>query len=749
MLRFRKQTVRRLQHLQDRAKLEATDDILEFEPFLADETNIMQQKLVIATEQFLRKHWFSLPYQNTITLPLLSESVSGSESMSTGGKKPKTVANILLISLSGGVDSMVISKILHLIKRQQPSLNIVAIVAVHIDYANRPESGREAAYVEEWSRQLQIDCRVRVVNEVTRGITDRDAYEKIARNIRYGTYQECIEDARNGRYLPQDFLEAHAGESVEIRVSGMMFGHHLGDVQENIISNVMRGSSPLYLSGMTETSVTNGVQVWRPLLSYVKEDIYAFSHAYGVPYFKDSTPSWSTRGKLRRQLIPLLLEVYGAGCLTNLSNLAHESDQTRELVHSNLYAPFLNSVRRFPCGLSVNILAYRHQSQCFWREVLKLLMHSMGMSLIRDKAVGNFTERIQRQASQKKLPHMQGKKTKGVDSEADSANDNPHRLQYGWLELRKGFHTFLTIEGDLVIFQDGVLRKNLVVYNVITSKNQSVQRQPSATTSKTSADAGVAINPKEMMNVYLRDMLQHIVHVDACLPVSVVECSPGALPVSFVPMESVPGLIQKEYPDLNAKVSAATGTSTTSLELVYGPWAISMEYLGAVSSSTNPLFGSTPQAHKRPPLPFIGDMLPGTFHYDAHWPLSAGQESLSCVFLKDVIEYLEAYRQATTSSVQELFRVDDDDIVASSAASVASSIASEMTHSSLLKQSLKSLSVDFRFMDVRLRDGLPLLIPFHPSVTSSDSNSMAHLRFVYRYQGRRADEHGSTGCEVH
>lgn len=92
---------------------------------------------------------------------------------------------------------------------------------------------------------------------------------------------------------------------------------------------------------MTETSITNNVTVWRPLLSHTKEEIYAFAHQYGVPYFKDSTPSWSTRGKLRNQLLPLLVEIYGEGCLRNLSNLAMESDQTQILVHTNLYQPFL------------------------------------------------------------------------------------------------------------------------------------------------------------------------------------------------------------------------------------------------------------------------------------------------------------------------------------------------------------------------------------------------------------------------
>ncbi len=60
-----------------------------------------------------------------------------------------------------------------------------------------------------------------------------------------------------------------------------------------------------------------------------------------MPYFKDSTPSWSTRGKLRNQLVPLLIDMYGEGCLRNLSGLAAESDQVRALVADNIYAPFM------------------------------------------------------------------------------------------------------------------------------------------------------------------------------------------------------------------------------------------------------------------------------------------------------------------------------------------------------------------------------------------------------------------------
>ena len=141
-----------------------------------------------------------------------------------------------------GVDSMVLSKICALLQQaaQQQSersnssyssnpsqLTIREIVAIHIDYANRPESSREADYVRSWCDSLGITCKVRVVSEVTRGITDRDAYEKISREIRYSFYQQCLDEVR-------------ARHAAGVAVSGVIFGHHQGDVQENVISNVMR-----------------------------------------------------------------------------------------------------------------------------------------------------------------------------------------------------------------------------------------------------------------------------------------------------------------------------------------------------------------------------------------------------------------------------------------------------------------------------------------------------------------------------
>ena len=47
----------------------------------------------------------------------------------------------------------------------------------------------------------------------------------------------------------------------------------------------------------------------------------------------------------------------------------------------------------------------------------------------------------------------------------------------GWLELRKGYHTFLSPVGELVIVRDNVLRGTLQVMNPATTKNQLQQRR--------------------------------------------------------------------------------------------------------------------------------------------------------------------------------------------------------------------------------------------------------------------------------
>lgn len=137
-----------------------------------------------------------------------------------------------------GVDSMVIAKILSVLYPGQSSSggdcnsqDKSTILGIHIDYANRSESATEAAFVQSWSEQHGIVNYVRRIDEVTRGITGRDDYERIARDLRYGYYKEII-----GQYSTNSTRSCSRVKPLK----AIMFGHHVGDVQENVVSNIMR-----------------------------------------------------------------------------------------------------------------------------------------------------------------------------------------------------------------------------------------------------------------------------------------------------------------------------------------------------------------------------------------------------------------------------------------------------------------------------------------------------------------------------
>lgn len=306
---------------------------------------------------------------------------------------------------------MVILKLLTVVRSHK-----APILCLHIDYANRPESAEEAAFLQSWVDGIRAaghNCslEIRRIDEVSRGHTDRSLYERVTREIRYEMYRNAIRRTGGG---------------------GVMLGHHIDDVRENVVSNVMRGCSAIDLSGMAETGVTEDAVIWRPLLAHPKKTVYDFAHRFGVPYFQDTTPSWSTRGKLRDLLLPLLAEIYGEGFFSNLSALARDSDETKELMQRFVYSPFLSSIERFPCGLIVDTSSYVHHPASFWRVMLKEIMHSHHRGMVRDASVNSFCGRLIRR--------------KELDTKVDE-----------WVELRKGAAVRLSSTGELMVLRQGVL----------------------------------------------------------------------------------------------------------------------------------------------------------------------------------------------------------------------------------------------------------------------------------------------------
>ena len=178
----------------------------------------------------------------------------------------------------------------------------------------------------------------------------------------------------------------------------------------------MKGGSLLDLGGMGVTSIVNGVSIWRPFLAFNKDDVLTFAHTYGVPYFKDTTPHWSTRGHLRNELVPLLSSMYGEGFLRHLSHLASESAQLSQLTNSSLFEPFWKTVEYTPLGAVVDCSKVASLPLFFWKESLKHIAHNLGVGLVPEKSVQTFLTRVN-PASDPKRFKSRGKKKQGDHSQ--------------------------------------------------------------------------------------------------------------------------------------------------------------------------------------------------------------------------------------------------------------------------------------------------------------------------------------------
>ena len=95
---------------------------------------------------------------------------------------------------------------------------------------------------------------------------------------------------------------------------------------------------------MEEDSVIDDVRLFRPLLANEKSDIYYIAHIFEIPYLKDSTPDWSCRGVLRRQIMPKLIDQWGTGIIGNLAEIGKQSKEWDSVVNNFVLEPIYKSI---------------------------------------------------------------------------------------------------------------------------------------------------------------------------------------------------------------------------------------------------------------------------------------------------------------------------------------------------------------------------------------------------------------------
>jgi tRNA(Ile)-lysidine synthetase-like protein len=263
------------------------------------------------------------------------------------------------VSLSGGVDSMVL---LSLLKYKG-----VNVKAVHIIYGNRPESEHEYRLLAEFCSRLGVPLVMYRIQWLRRGECDRQFYEDMTRELRFMVY----------------------------RAIGcpIVLGHIKDDVVENIWTNIAHCHHLGNLKKMEAEEVQLGVRLLRPFLGVEKTDIYRVSGLVGIPYFKNTTPSWSNRGKFREHFHKATIAQYSEGIDKKIIEFSEAIQAQAALLNMLLYDPIYESFKDGTVNIT-NAFKARLDANS-WVGIFEHICHKqLGCARPSTKAVKDFCERL-------------------------------------------------------------------------------------------------------------------------------------------------------------------------------------------------------------------------------------------------------------------------------------------------------------------------------------------------------------------
>jgi len=211
----------------------------------------------------------------------------------------------LLIAVSGGLDSLVLTHLCH-----QTKLNIAL---AHCNFNLRGnESDADEDFVLQLAEDLNLEVFVESFETETYAKERQLSIQMAARELRYAWFKEL---------------------TVQLGFDYLLTAHHADDNLETFLINFSRGSG---LEGLTGIPEINGNLV-RPLLPFSREQIEAYANENNLKWREDSSNASTKylRNKLRHDVIPALKES-NPQLLQNVKNTISFLKESNEIVEDRI-----------------------------------------------------------------------------------------------------------------------------------------------------------------------------------------------------------------------------------------------------------------------------------------------------------------------------------------------------------------------------------------------------------------------------
>lgn len=182
----------------------------------------------------------------------------------------------LAVAVSGGCDSLALTFLLQKFCLEKD----IALTAITINHKMRKESDSEAEELAKLLRNHKINHHILKISQYQ---LPKSNIEANLRNLRY---QLLIEFCQKNQ------------------IQVLLIGHHLGDVAENFLIRLFRGSGLDGLSTMAEIQVISDIAVIRPLLNFNKDQLKNFLLSKQISWLEDESNKEEKflRNKIRRLL---------------------------------------------------------------------------------------------------------------------------------------------------------------------------------------------------------------------------------------------------------------------------------------------------------------------------------------------------------------------------------------------------------------------------------------------------------------
>ena len=267
-------------------------------------------------------------------------------------------APVLLLAVSGGVDSMCMADLFQSLEDRVP------FAVAHCNFHLRgEESDGDEALVADWAREHSVPLHITSFDTEKYASDNGISIEMAARELRYGWFAQLCSQ--------------HGYKAVAV-------AHNANDNAETLLLNLLRGSGLKGVTGMSLTSPLpcapgSDALLLRPLLRCTRKQIEGYAFAYKVRYREDRTNAMSEykRNRLRNDVFPIF-ESINPSFIRTLNREASYFEDASGIVEDYCRAASEKIVSRSGDRLTVSLPALLAAPR--WRYILYYILEPFGFN---------------------------------------------------------------------------------------------------------------------------------------------------------------------------------------------------------------------------------------------------------------------------------------------------------------------------------------------------------------------------------